>query len=183
MPTAGRKSVKPNAMNAGLIASRYANALLLFAKEERTAKRVYDDARSLLDALPQTENLAACIESLSPTMQKFITLVIRNKRVEFLPAILNAYRAHYRSENGITRAWLTTATENPELADKLVLLMKQQGFSKVDDTHSTAGPCRQAVTTVSASNTNNFFISSTCIGPFDGPTVRYFSAKVLVFPR
>ena len=132
MPTAGRKSVKPNAMNAGLIASRYANALLLFAKEERAAKRVYDDARSLLDALPQTENLAACIESLSPTMQKFITLVIRNKRVEFLPAILNAYRAHYRSENGITRAWLTTATENPELADKLVLLMKQQGFSKVD---------------------------------------------------
>ncbi len=119
-------------MDAGLIASRYANALLLFAKEEQAASRVYADSRALLDALPRAEGLEDCIKGLSPTLQKFITLVIRNKRVEYLPAILNAYRARYRHENGITRACLTTATENPGLVERLTGLMKQQGFTQVD---------------------------------------------------
>jgi len=119
-------------MNAGLIASRYATALLLFSKEEQAADRVYADARTLLDALPQTDGLTACIEGLSEPMKKFIALVLRNKRAEYLPAILNAYRALYRHENGITRAWLTTAVENPALADRLAELMKAQGFTKVD---------------------------------------------------
>ena len=119
-------------MNDGLIASRYANALLLFAKEERAAKRVYDDAHALNQALASPEGLQACIEGLSEPMKKFITLVIRNKRTEYLSAILHAYRRLYRQENGITRAWLTTATENPGLAERLAELMKQQGFTKVD---------------------------------------------------
>ena len=119
-------------MNDGLIASRYANALLLFAKEEQAAERMYDDAHALNQALRSPEGLQACIEGLSEPMKKFITLVIRNKRSEHLPAILHAYRRLYRHENGITRAWLTTATENPGLADRLAELMKLQGFTKVD---------------------------------------------------
>lgn len=119
-------------MNAGLIPSRYANALLLFAKEERADARIYEEAQRLIDSLQSETGLAACIESISEPMRRFITLVIRNKRVEFLPAILRSYRQLYRKENGITRAWLTTATENPELVERLTLLMKQQGFTKVD---------------------------------------------------
>lgn len=119
-------------MDAGLIASRYAHALLLFANEEHAAPRVYADARALLDALTRPEDLETCIKGLSQPMQKFIALVIRNKRAEYLPAILGAYRAQYRHENGITRAWLTTATEDPGLADRLTELMKQQGFTQVD---------------------------------------------------
>ena len=119
-------------MNAGLIPSRYANALLLFAKEEREEKRIYEEAQALIDALQSEEGLARCIEGLSEPMRRFITLVIRNKRVEFLPAIMRSYRALYRKEHGIIRAWLTTATENPGLVEKLALLMKEQGFTKVD---------------------------------------------------
>jgi len=119
-------------MNAGLIPSRYANALLLFAKEERADARIYEEAQSLIDSLQSESGLTACIESLSEPMRRFITLVIRNKRVEFLPAILRSYRQLYRKENGITRAWLTTATENPELVERLTLLMKEQGFKKID---------------------------------------------------
>lgn len=119
-------------MNAGMIPSRYANALLLFAKEERADARIYEEAQRLIDSLQSETGLAACIESISEPMRRFITLVIRNKRVEFLPAILRSYRQLYRKENGITRAWLTTATENPELVERLTLLMKQQGFTKVD---------------------------------------------------
>ena len=119
-------------MNTGLIASRYANALLLYAHEQKAEKRIYDDADALNKALQSQDDVPGCIEQLSEPMQRFLALVIRNKRVENLPAILHAYRALYRKENGITRAWLTTATENPELAVRLAELMKLRGFTKVD---------------------------------------------------
>ena len=119
-------------MDAGLIASRYANALLLFASETKEEKRVYDDAETLKQAVQAKGDLTGCIEKLSAPMQRFLALVIRNKRVEYLPAILHDYRVLYRKAKGITRAWLTTATENPELADKLAQLMKLQGFTEID---------------------------------------------------
>jgi F-type H+-transporting ATPase subunit delta len=119
-------------MDAGLIASRYASALLLFARETKDEQRVYEEAAALRQALLTQEDVPACIEKLSETMQRFLTLVIHNKRVEYLPAILHDYRVLYRKEKGITRAWLTTASENPELAGKLAELMKLQGFTEVD---------------------------------------------------
>ncbi len=119
-------------MNTGLIASRYANALFLFAQEEKAEDRVYEDAASLKAAMLAESDVPGCIERLSEPMQRFLALVIRNKRVEYLPAILHNYRVLYRKEKGITRAWLTTATENPELAGKLSLLMRAQGFTEVD---------------------------------------------------
>lgn len=119
-------------MDAGLIASRYASALLLFASETNEEQRVYEDAATLKKAVVSKEDVPGCIESLSEPMQRFLALVIRNKRVEYLPAILHKYRVLYRHEKGITRAWLTTATENPELAAKLTDLMRLQGFREVD---------------------------------------------------
>ena len=119
-------------MDAGLIASRYANALLLFASETKEEKRVYDDAAALRLALQEKNDVAGCIEKLCEPLQRFLALVIRNKRVEYLPAILQDYRALYRRKKGITRACLTTAVENPELAEKLAELMKWQGFTKID---------------------------------------------------
>lgn len=119
-------------MNAGLIASRYATALLLFAQEEGMPARVYDDAGALQEALRSPQALATCVEGLSAPMQKFLSLVIRNRRTDYLAAILNSFRAQYRQEYGITRAWLTTAVDNPGLADRLTELMKQQGFTQID---------------------------------------------------
>ena len=119
-------------MDAGLIASRYAKALLLFASETKEEKRVYEDAASLKQAIMAKDDVSGCIERLSEPMQRFLALVIRNKRVEYLPAILHNYRALYRKAKGITRAWLTTATEHPQLADKLAQLMKLQGFTEID---------------------------------------------------
>ena len=119
-------------MNAGLIASRYANALYLFACETGEEKKVYEDASALKRAVLANDDVTGCIERLSVPMQRFLALVIRNKRVEYLPAILHNYRVLYRKEKGITRAWLTTATENPELAGRLAELMKLQGLTEVD---------------------------------------------------
>lgn len=119
-------------MNQGLIARRYAEALLAFSREEDTSGRVYDDAKLLDDALQSGQGIPDCIEGLCATMRKFLTLVIRNKRGESLPSILKAFRRLYRKENGITRAWLTTAAENPEMVEQLTALMRKQGFSKID---------------------------------------------------
>lgn len=121
-------------MDAGLIASRYANALLLYAKEQHTEARVYAEARTLLDALQKQDDpdLKHCVEGLSTTLQQFVLLVIRNERVDCLQAILNAYRDRYRHENGITRAWLTTATEQPGLAGQLTSLLEEYGFTEID---------------------------------------------------
>ena len=119
-------------MNAGLIASRYATALYLFACETGEETRVYEDARTLKRAVLENGDVTACIESLSAPLQRFLALVIRNKRVEYLPAILHNYRVLYRKEKGITRAWLTTAAENPELVDTLTELMRRQGLTQVD---------------------------------------------------
>lgn len=119
-------------MNDGLIASRYAGALLTFAKEEHASRRVYDEAETLRQALSAPDTLAACIEGLSETMKRFLAVVIRNKRTDNLSDILRAFRIRYRKENGIVRAWLTTATEDPSLEDKLTRLMKEQGLNKID---------------------------------------------------
>ena len=119
-------------MNAGLIASRYANALLLYARETGAEKQVYDDAAALKKAMQSEQDVESCVETLCEPMRRFLTLLIRNKRVDYLPAILHAYRVLYRKEKGITRAWLTTAAENPDLAGKLAELMRLQGFTEID---------------------------------------------------
>ena len=119
-------------MDSGLIASRYAHALLRYACEQKAEQRVYEDASALRQALRSQEDLPGCIARLSAPMQRFLALVIHNKRTEFLPAILHDYRVLYRKDKGITRARLTTAAEDPELAGKLAKLMEAQGFTQVD---------------------------------------------------
>lgn len=119
-------------MNAGLIASRYANALMRYAQEKGVEDRLYEEAGSLRRAFGKDEEVQACIAGLSEPMQKFLSLVIRNKRVEFLTEILRVFRIGYRKEKGITQALLTTAAEEPALAGKLRTLMQAQGFTQVD---------------------------------------------------
>ena len=85
-------------MDAGLIASRYANALLLYATEQKAEKRIFDDAEALRKALQSKEDLPGCIERLCEPMQRFLALVVRNKRVEYLPAILHDYQVDFRTE-------------------------------------------------------------------------------------
>lgn len=119
-------------MNAGLIASRYARALLLFATERQEEQRVYEDAGTLRQAVLEKGSIPDCVRNLSASMQQFLTLVIRNKRVEHLPAILHLYQVYYRKEKGITRARLVSAAEDPRLADRLSQLMRQQGCETID---------------------------------------------------
>ena len=123
----------------GLIASRYAHALLEFSTQRGTAAQVFVEVSRLIDALADEQAqkgddgiLSACIGTLGEEMQRFLTLVIANRRAELLPFILHSYVSQYRKVNGITTARLTTAVPSPGLESQLSSLLAKRGYRQVD---------------------------------------------------
>ena len=115
-------------MNTGLIAGRYATALLGFAEEKKSAELVYKEAktvtsqyllvpelRSALESpvLPESEKqkiiYAAAGNKVSGTFEKFVGLVLDNKRENHLQNILLKYIDIYRKKQNIHYAKLITA--------------------------------------------------------------------------
>lgn len=119
-------------MNSGLISSRYATALLQYAREENVSESVYADAQALLCALKDEQALPGCIEKCTDQTRTFISLVIKNNRVECLESILRRFIALYRKSEGITKATLTVAAPSPRLEERLQELLKERGFKKVE---------------------------------------------------
>lgn len=100
-------------MNTGLIASRYANALLLLTKESGRGEQVCKQVRRIL-ASP--DDMPAEFE---PDLEKLIALLKKNGRLEYLKFVLRSFVSLYFSSEGICRATLTTAIPAPELENKL----------------------------------------------------------------
>lgn len=119
-------------MNSGLISSRYATALLQYAREENASESVYEDARALLCALSDEQALPGCIEKCTDQTRTFISLVIKNGRVECLESILRRFITLYRKSEGITKATLTMAAPSLRLEERLQELLKERGFKKVE---------------------------------------------------
>lgn len=123
----------------GLIASRYAHALLEFSTQRGTAPQVFAEVQRLLVAIADEQArkgddgiLSACIDTLGEEMRRFLTLVIANRRSDLLPFILHSFVAQYRKVNGITTARLTTAAPSPALEQRLAALLAKRGYRKVD---------------------------------------------------
>lgn len=119
-------------MNSGLISSRYATALLQFAREENAAGDVYSDAMELLSSLDDEQALPGCIEKCTDQTRTFISLVIKNGRVECLKSILRRFITLYRKSEGITKAALTVAAPSPQLEERLQELLRERGLRKVE---------------------------------------------------
>jgi len=119
-------------MNTGIVASRYAKALLDFAREKGSQAQVYADACALVAVLSNEQELPKCVESVSDDMRRFLKLVIAKGRVEFLPIILASYIKQYRKAEGITKARLVTAVPSEELEAKLTALLCKDGFTHVE---------------------------------------------------
>ncbi len=117
-------------MNAGLISSRYATALLEFAKESKTAEKVYDEAILLTEVLAEMSELRRALESPvlqdadkkkllltaaggkpGKTMERFIELLIQNKREAQIQFIMLKFIDLYRADNNIRYGKLITAFE------------------------------------------------------------------------
>ena len=115
-------------MNAGIIPSRYAKALLEFAKSRSAEKQVYAEKESLalsfsleptlrptldnpvLSAKDKKDLLHSAIgEKVSAESERFIDLVLENHREEYLQSIALMYQDLYRKANNISVGSLETA--------------------------------------------------------------------------
>lgn len=130
-------------MNDGLVAVRYARALLAFAQQREAVERVHDDVltlrRALADELAvEGDNgiLARCVSSLCDEMQQFLRVVAGNGRADCLDAILRMFIKEYNTLKGITTATLTMASPSPQLEEKLLATLRRRGYTEVDFTSS-----------------------------------------------
>lgn len=121
-------------MYTGLIAKRYATALIDFAAANAELPRVYDEVRLLIDAyrsdasiraalfspvLPAEAKLAVVRQSfdgpVSRSLDSFVRLVIRHRREHFFNFMLHSFTESYKRRNGIHDATLVTATPVDDL--------------------------------------------------------------------
>lgn len=139
-------------MNTGLIASRYAAALLALTDENGSTDRVLGQVRTIQAALsaspefrrialdssevPPAKKLALFEAALSgggksgpdvmaPELRRFIALLYRNGRIAYIRLIFNAFINEYHRSRKILRARLTVADAS--------LLSSGTGHSSLED--------------------------------------------------
>lgn len=117
-------------MNDGLIPNRYAKALYKFSQERGDTALVYEEMKRVDIAycaeaglkkavnnpfLPVDDKLkllcAASGAGIDGTSAKFMELVIKNNRIDFMRSIALAFMKQYRSLNGIAKVEIVTATK------------------------------------------------------------------------
>ena len=105
-------------MDGGIIATRYATALLRYVSETGRGREVYEQVEQMLacpDSIPQP---------LEPDLEKFVGLLVERGRVDYLKQILTTFGRLYRKQQGICIAHLVTAIEAPELEQRIRSLFK-----------------------------------------------------------
>lgn len=121
-------------MTQGLISSRYARALLAFADINGEADRVCREAQVLESAIREVPEIQKIVTDpaavsdtekmtilrsalrsgeMSLTMERFLALVLRNKREHELRFILHTFTVIYYKSRGISFASVTTAVPAP----------------------------------------------------------------------
>lgn len=117
-------------MNDGLIPNRYAKALYKVANEKGDTAQVYEQMSLLNDAYEAQAGLKKAVNNpflpLADKLQllctaagadgngsiaRFMELVVKNNRVDFMRDIALAFMRQYRENNGIARVEIVTATE------------------------------------------------------------------------
>lgn len=119
-------------MNSGIVSSRYAKALLQFARDKGTEEKVYADAQKMLEVFKDSEALKRCIDSSCAEFKSLLELVIRNKRVNYLQDILHSTVSQYRREHKITTAHLVSTEDDPILVEKVRTLLAEYGYTQLE---------------------------------------------------
>ena len=115
-------------MNTGAISMRYARALLMFDNEAGVAPQVYQEALTLRKSFREVPELKSALEKpvmtrenkskvlmqaaggeITKQMQKFLELVLNEKREKYLVGINQAFIDLYRKQEKIRVGKLTTA--------------------------------------------------------------------------
>ena len=126
-------------MNAGIIASRYAKALLKFVRETGNGRNVYSQACRLVGCMEEVVQFREYLENqneigldrkielaeaaldgpLSMEMRRFIALVCERRRMNSFLRILYVFVEEYRKENGIKVGKLTVAIPAEDLKERM----------------------------------------------------------------
>lgn len=129
-------------MDVGVLAVRYAKALLGYAREEGVAGEVYLQAKILLDCFAKNPTLTTTLEDpllsrqeklellssaltgeekTRDVMRKFFALVLEKHREAFLSSSLVNYQDLYRKSEGIAVVKIITAVPlEKEMEDKIL---------------------------------------------------------------
>lgn len=118
-------------MDTGVIASRYARALLKFTQENGSSAAVYSQIRAMLD------NPDTIPSRLEPDLMKFVNLLVDSRRDSDLKFIFNSFVSLYLKENRMKMATLTTVAPSPELEKKISTLIKDKTGCDLDLTVKT----------------------------------------------
>jgi len=133
-------------MSDGLIPKRYAKALYKYANEMGDAEKIYEHLKDFnfretaIDDLKRAvrnpnisdENKGELLSQVMdcknlPTLNKFILLVVRNNRAEYLRRISLAYIDLYREEHNIAHVIVTAACKLQEKElDEIVGVVRKQ---------------------------------------------------------
>lgn len=126
-------------MNQGVIAARYAKALLKYVLETGNGDIVYSQACMLVDkmyevpkledyvcrhpevvAVQKTELLAAALEEpLADELKRFVLLIYGHGRMDFFARMLLSYIDQYRREKGIKVGRLVSAVHLEGLKERM----------------------------------------------------------------
>ena len=144
-------------MNDGLIPNRYAKALFKLSQERGDTAVVYQEMKQLDVAyaaeaglkkavnnpfLPIADKLkllcAASGAKDDSTSARFMELVIKNNRIDFLRPIALAFMKQYRELNGIARVEVVTATNlgDDEIQNIVDVVKEQLGGKTIELTKS-----------------------------------------------
>ncbi|MBQ9892299.1 MAG: ATP synthase F1 subunit delta [Bacteroidales bacterium] len=141
-------------MNTGVIASRYSKALLRYVDDTGAGEKVCSEAMALLAAFRDVSGLSVVIDDsngvplcrrkdllatalggvMSDELGRFVDLVSKNGRMEFLVLILRNFVDLYLRQQGVRRASLVTVSAPSEklLSSLEGMIRKNTGCSRVD---------------------------------------------------
>ena len=130
---------KQTAMYIGVVSMRYAKALLAYADDAKVEDAIYREALLLKDSYAQVPELRQAMDNpvLAPDvklrlvveaaggkvtkeLERFVQLVLKEKREKFLQFMINSYIDLYRKQKNISIGKLTTAYPvAPEVVERI----------------------------------------------------------------
>lgn len=113
-------------MNTGVITSRYARAFLRYVQETGRGEQVCAQVQAFLS---DPESVSGT--SLEPELEKFISLLVEQGRMEYVRQILRTFVGMYYKSVGTCVAHLTTVKPAPEIERKLHDVLERQVGGKV----------------------------------------------------
>lgn len=124
-------------MNSGIISKRYAKALLAFGKDRGAEDGLYARTEVLARSFSDNPDLAGALDNpvlpsgrkkelirvaaggaVNKEFDRFVDLLIRNKRLPLLHSVCLVYGDLYRQEKHIRKALLVTAAPLPTETEK-----------------------------------------------------------------